>query len=60
MALGCGLSCDQKIIFSVGTNCPLNSVTEGASLKSLQSHGGDEVTAAGKWEYLRIMSERYR
>jgi hypothetical protein len=41
-------------------HCPLNSVTEDASLKSLQSQGGDEVTAASRREYLRIMSERYQ
>lgn len=40
-------------------HCPVISVTECASLKSLKSHGGDEVTVEAKWEYVRIMSERY-
>lgn len=41
-------------------HCPFNSVTENASLKSLKSHGGDNVTEASKQEYLRIMSQRYQ
>ena len=41
------------------THCPINTVTEDASLKSLKSHGGDEVTTEAKWEYVQIMSRRY-
>ena len=40
-------------------HCPVNSVTENASLKSLESQGGDEVTGEAKWQYLQIMSTRY-
>lgn len=40
--------------------CPLNNVTENASLKSLESQGGDGVKGASKWEYLSIMSQRYQ
>jgi len=41
------------------THCPVNSVTEDASLKSLISQGGDEVTEEAKWEYVQVMSRRY-
>ena len=41
-------------------HCPLNSVTESASLKSLKSQGGDLVEGSSKWDYVRVMSERYQ
>ena len=50
----------ENLKYDPQPHCPLNSVTEDASLKSLESHGGDEVKAAAKWEYLRVMSERYQ
>jgi hypothetical protein len=40
-------------------HCPLNSVTEDASIKSLISQGGDAVTEEAKWEYVQVMSRRY-
>lgn len=51
---------NENFNYETQGHCPINSVTESASLKSLQSHGGDEVTAASRREYLRIMSERYQ
>jgi hypothetical protein len=42
------------------THCPVNNVTEDASLKSLKSQGGEEVNEAAKWEYVEVMSKRYQ
>ena len=46
--------------FRPQAHCPLNSVTESASLKSLKSQGGDLVEGSSKWDYVRVMSERYQ
>jgi hypothetical protein len=47
-------------VFQSQPHCPLNSVTEQASLKSLGSQGGDLVEGSSKWDYIRVMSERYQ
>jgi hypothetical protein len=41
-------------------HCPLKDVTDSASLKSFESHGGDQVKDFEKWDYVRKMSERYQ
>lgn len=46
--------------FRPQAHCPLNNVTESASLKSLKSQGGDLVEGSSKWDYVRVMSERYQ
>ena len=40
-------------------HCPVYDVTENASLKSLISQGGDDVTGEAKWQYVQVMSTRY-
>ena len=47
-------------VFQSQPHCPLNNVTEQASLKSLESQGGDLVEGPSKWDYVRVMSERYQ
>ena len=46
--------------FRSQAHCPLNNVTEQASLKSLESQGGDLVQGSSKWDYVRVMSERHQ